>query len=268
MSSMYSSPYIYIYIFVFQKIPRLSSSQLCKKLKLSSDVPTSWKCHCLKCSPAQCPHQDKCTGTLTHVWDTNWHVVCPTWLPVHFHQHKDAHTHWHTRCWLQHVCLCPTHAIFINSGGPKTTARTAVPMHHAQTCLAIGEKPQICQKEEEKAPHMTIKPGQYFMKMKCSGTVYSGRGGRGRGSQTNGCKALIMWSFSVSEMRFTRRSQEAVAHQGPRIRTQRVKANKCSHFPVQTPTLLKTVQKRHLMIQKRSWFYKHLITHYKRSWLF
>lgn len=27
---------------------------------------------------------------------------------------------------------------------------------------------------------MTIKPDQYFMKMKCSGTVYSGRGAAGR----------------------------------------------------------------------------------------
>lgn len=33
---------------------------------------------------------------------------------------------------------------------------------------------------EKKAPQMTIKPDQYFMKMKCFGTVYSGWGAAGR----------------------------------------------------------------------------------------
>lgn len=98
-------------------------------------------------------------------------------VPLGFPYGSSAATHGNTMCWRRRVCFCPTHApLFINSGGPQTTALGAVPMHHHQSCLAAGERPQICQKKKKKSPQMTIKPGQYFMEMKCSGTVYRGGG--------------------------------------------------------------------------------------------
>lgn len=72
-------------------------------------------------------------------------------------------------------------------------------MHQAQTCLAIGEEPQICHEWRKKPPQMTIKPDQYFMKMKCSGSVYSGGGGSSR-RRTNGGEALFTPGFSLSDI--------------------------------------------------------------------
>lgn len=76
---------------------------------------------------------------------------------------------------------------------------------------------------------MTIKPGQYFMKMKCSGTVYSGQGAaegggeeeqrRGGAGAAKGMDAKLLScgvfsSSSSSETRFTRGSREAGAPWG------------------------------------------------------
>lgn len=83
-------------------------------------------------------------------------------------------------CWLQRVCVEPRHPIFINCGGPKTPAHGAALMHHAQTCLAVHEQAEICHgTRKKKSSHDGEATGQYFMKMKYTGTVYTIPGERG-----------------------------------------------------------------------------------------
>lgn len=57
-------------------------------------------------------------------------------------------------------------------------------------------KDEPCERERKrggKNSQVTITAGQYFMKMKCSGTVYTAA----RETQ-QACKALISWSFSCA----------------------------------------------------------------------
>ena len=56
---------------------------------------------------------------------------------------------------------------------------------------------------EKRGSPMTITAGQYFMKMKCYGTVYSGRGAEEEEEEeeANGCEALITASFSPPHWR-------------------------------------------------------------------
>lgn len=64
---------------------------------------------------------------------------------------------------------------------------------------------------------MTIKPGQYFMKMKCSGTVYSGQGAgerRGAGATERMDAKLLSCGVFLYPTRFTRGSREAGAPWG------------------------------------------------------
>lgn len=63
---------------------------------------------------------------------------------------------------------------------------------------SLSERSRKFVKRKKKAPQMTIKPGQYFMKMKCSGTVYSGEGGGGGG----GGGAPNQWMQSSYHLEF------------------------------------------------------------------
>lgn len=97
-----------------------------------------------------------------------------SFLLLHTHTHTDrradssmfvaAHTHTH---YLHQFCWPP------DAGAPPSSCIKPKPASLSErSCKFVTSG-------EKKPPQMTIKPDQYFMKMKCSGTVYSGRGAPG-----------------------------------------------------------------------------------------
>lgn len=95
-------------------------------------------------------------------------------------------------------------AIFINSVGPKTTAAALFPMHQAPTCLTAKSSRRFVKrwaarererKREGKNSQVTITAGQYFIKMKCSGTVYTAARGTRRVSEPTRVKLLSAGVF-------------------------------------------------------------------------
>lgn len=70
---------------------------------------------------------------------------------------------------------------------PRRHAPSSPPCITPRTCLAVGGEPQICHEREKRAPQVTVAPAQYFMKMKCCGSVYGGQGVPERRG-ASGCK--------------------------------------------------------------------------------
>ncbi len=130
------------------------------------------------------------------------------------------HTHTHAACWLQHVYLCPVsylHQFY----WPQDDASRLIPHASSTNLPHRQEQPQICQKmsrarerererEGGKNSQVTITAGQYFMKMKCSGTVYTAA----RETQQARVKLLSAGVF-LAQCVWRRGSGDAGSSRGP-----------------------------------------------------
>lgn len=116
-------------------------------------------------------------------------------------------------------------AIFINSVGPKTTPAALFPMHQAPTCLTAkssrrfvkrwaARKRERERKRGGKNSQVTITAGQYFIKMKCSGTVYTAARETRRASEPTHVKLLSAGVF-LARCVWRRGSGDAGGSRGP-----------------------------------------------------
>lgn len=195
----------------------------------------------------QCFNWDRSVPEHTCMCKTeNWRIDCPTRLPVRLEQHSRTHNV------LTAACLSPPRARYLHQfWWPQDDCAHRRP-HASSPNLPRYRRgaANLSNGREKKAPQMTIKPGQYFMKMKCSGTVYSGRGS---GREEGGPEPPNEWmqsshhvEFFFIQTRFTRGGHRRLGLPGAtsqgRSKQEVIGFSKCQHFTKMSFFLVFTFQ--------------------------